>query len=92
MAEAILNSPTGETYISQYAWQLGVAAGGCDDWLYTNATSGRYRTPLRHHRDDQKNPESLRLPMCLIVRIELLPRVGTCPHNTSVKMTVIMMP
>jgi hypothetical protein len=56
MAEAILNSPTGETYISQYAWQLGVAAGGCDDWLYTNATSGRYRTPLRHHRDDQKQP------------------------------------
>ena len=42
MAEAILNSPTGETYVSQYASQLGVAAGGCDDWLYTNATGQRY--------------------------------------------------
>ena len=39
MAQAILESPTEEVYrVGGAAELLGVACGGCDDWLYTNAT------------------------------------------------------
>ena len=40
MAQAILESPTESVYrVGGAAELLGVAAGGCDDWLYTNATN-----------------------------------------------------
>lgn len=43
MAQAILESPTEEIYrVGGAAELLGVAAGGCDDWLYTNATNEGY--------------------------------------------------
>ena len=42
MARVIQQSPTGAVYRSQYAAELYIACGGCDDWLYTNATKERY--------------------------------------------------
>ena len=42
MARAIVESPTESVYrVGGAAELLGAAAGGCDDWLYTNATDNR---------------------------------------------------